>query len=184
MAACCPDAAVPAPPVISQCLVLVMRATWLQQAFAWTFVHSGGVKVHHPQATSSSLDFLIPPTLTISVAKASAGYFKWCRRFSLQARKIGSPIPIPTGWSLPVVVTVPEDTRLGAPCLIVLQLYRHVKPALYYGHRGKRQGGTGEWVGEEGKCKDLRASLTNKNLNNTRHLHQMPHSQSFSLCDL
>lgn len=76
MAACCCKTTLPAIPVISHCLVSVTGAAWLQQAFACAFAQSGGVKVHHPQAASSSLDFLIPPALTISLANASAGYFK------------------------------------------------------------------------------------------------------------
>lgn len=103
--------------------------------------------MHDLQATSSSLDFLIPPPPTISVANASDGYFiitKQCRGFSLQARKIGCPISVPAERSLLAIIAVPEDTRLGASCLVMLQLYRHIRTAFYYGHGGKRQDGTGE----------------------------------------
>lgn len=74
-AACCHKTPLPAPPVISQCLLSVARATWLQQAFACTIAQSEGAKVHHSQAACSSLDFLIPPILTVSLANTSAGYF-------------------------------------------------------------------------------------------------------------
>lgn len=64
---------------------------------------------------------------------------------------MGCPISVPIGRSLPTIITVPEGTNLEAPCFVMLQLYRHIKPAFYYGHRGKRQGGTDEWIGESGK---------------------------------